>query len=145
MAQASTQRQEYWRPANPDLALLMAPDPAESLCWNCGKEYSPAARFCEVCGSRRDPRPQPAATAQAAAKHVHKANVEFFPRHESVPVISLVCFVLGVACFVGAGLMSFIYRTDTLLDWEAVQIWRIQWLLSALAAFLAGVLLKRDR
>jgi hypothetical protein len=44
---------------------------------------------------------------------------------------------------VGAALLGVIYRTDTLLDWQAVQIWRVEWLLAALAALLAGLLLKK--
>jgi hypothetical protein len=30
-------------------------------------------------------------------------------------------------------------------DFEAIQLWRIQWLMSACAAFLAGILLKNRK
>jgi hypothetical protein len=30
------------------------------------------------------------------------------------------------------------------LDWQAVQLWRIEWLLGATASFLAGILLKKS-
>jgi hypothetical protein len=36
-----------------------------------------------------------------------------------------------------------IYKTGTLADWQAMQIWRIEWLLGASAALLAAILLKR--
>ena len=39
----------------------------------------------------------------------------------------------------GTGL---VYTAATVLDWQAVQIWRIEWLLAAIAAFLAGILLR---
>jgi hypothetical protein len=29
------------------------------------------------------------------------------------------------------------------LDWQAIQLWRIEWLLGAAAAFVAGCLLKK--
>jgi hypothetical protein len=35
------------------------------------------------------------------------------------------------------------YTAATVLDWQAVQIWRIEWLLASAAAFLAGILLKK--
>jgi hypothetical protein len=31
----------------------------------------------------------------------------------------------------------------TAVDWQAIQLWRIEWLLGAVAAFIAGALLKR--
>jgi len=30
-----------------------------------------------------------------------------------------------------------------MIDWQAVQLWRIEWLLGAVAAFVAGCLLKK--
>jgi hypothetical protein len=35
------------------------------------------------------------------------------------------------------------FTAGTVLDWQAVQIWRVEWLLGAAAAFLAGILLKK--
>lgn len=61
--------------------------------------------------------------------------------HLSVP--SLVFFLMGLACMVGALLTGFVYRPSTVVDWQAVQAWRIEWLLAATAAMLAGILLKR--
>jgi zinc-ribbon domain len=143
MAQASIRVPEYWRPANPDVARLLEPRPVEASCWNCGIEYSPGAQFCHVCGSRREPGSHPSALPHQPAGYT--------PKHASLPVVShlhltwsaLICFLLGVGCTIGAGLMGAIYRTETLLDWQAVQIWRIEWLLAALAALLGGVLLQK--
>jgi hypothetical protein len=36
-----------------------------------------------------------------------------------------------------------IYKAQTMVDWQAIQTWRIEWLLGATAALLAGILLKR--
>lgn len=136
MAQTSTRSQEYWRPANPNVARLIDPHPAETLCWNCGSECSSAARFCPMCGSSREPgSPQ-------TVSELRKADAGLASRLP-MSLASMLCFLLGVGCAIGAGLMGVIYRTDTLVDWQAVQVWRIEWLLAALAALLAGVLLKK--
>jgi len=39
--------------------------------------------------------------------------------------------------------VGFIYSANTLVDWQAVQTWRIEWMLAAIVAFVAGILLKR--
>ena len=50
-----------------------------------------------------------------------------------------------MTCMVAALLTGILYKTDTLVDWQAVQLWRIEWLLASSAALLAGILLKRRR
>ena len=55
---------------------------------------------------------------------------------------SMIAFVLGVICALAAIGTGLIYTTSTVLDWQAVQVWRIEWLLAAIVAFLAGILLK---
>ena len=39
--------------------------------------------------------------------------------------------------------MGAIYSVQTLADFQAIQSWRMQWLLAALVAFVAGILLKQ--
>ena len=39
---------------------------------------------------------------------------------------SLIAFVLGVACVGCAVATGLMYTATTLLDWQAVQIWRIE-------------------
>ncbi len=56
---------------------------------------------------------------------------------------SLIAFIVGVICAGAAIATGMLYTATTVLDWQAVQIWRIEWLLGAAAAFLAGILLKR--
>ena len=40
-------------------------------------------------------------------------------------------------------LVGFIFSANTVLDWQAVQMWRIEWLLAAVACFVAGILLRQ--
>ncbi len=44
---------------------------------------------------------------------------------------------------VGALAVSVFFSGQTALDWQAIQLWRIEWLLAAVAAFVAGCLLKK--
>jgi multisubunit Na+/H+ antiporter MnhB subunit len=56
----------------------------------------------------------------------------------------MVAFLAGITCALAAMLVGFVFSANTVLDWQAVQVWRIEWLLGAAAAFLAGILLKRS-
>ena len=55
---------------------------------------------------------------------------------------SLVAFVIGLACVTGALLVGFL-TAKTLVDWQAIQYYRAEWLLGATASFVAGILLKK--
>jgi hypothetical protein len=35
------------------------------------------------------------------------------------------------------------FSARTTLDWQAIQLWRIEWLVAAVAAFVAGCLFKK--
>ena len=55
----------------------------------------------------------------------------------------LVAFFLGLACAAAALLAGIFSNPQTVLDWQVVQSWRIEWLLASVASFVAGLLLKR--
>ena len=71
--------------------------------------------------------------------------IETIRRKLELSLGSLVFLILGLACMTGAVVTSLIYKRETLVDWQAVQVWRIEWLLGAAAALLAGILLKKSR
>jgi uncharacterized membrane protein len=56
---------------------------------------------------------------------------------------SLIAFVIGVACVAGALLVGLL-NAKTLVDWQAIQFYRAEWLLGATASFVAGILLKKS-
>jgi cytosine/uracil/thiamine/allantoin permease len=56
---------------------------------------------------------------------------------------AVIAFLVGLLCAVGALAVSVFFSVRTVLDWQAIQLWRIEWLLAAVAAFLAGCLLKK--
>ena len=55
---------------------------------------------------------------------------------------ALIAFVAGMACTAGALLVG-LFTAKTLVDWQAIQIYRAEWLLAATAAFVLGILLKK--
>jgi hypothetical protein len=54
-----------------------------------------------------------------------------------------VAFLVGLLCVSGALAVSLFFTARTALDWQAIQLWRIEWLIAAVAAFVAGCLLKK--
>ncbi len=55
---------------------------------------------------------------------------------------SLIAFVMGLACIAGALLVGLL-TAKTLVDWQAIQFYRAEWLLASTASFVAGILLKK--
>jgi len=106
-------------------------------CTRCGTEYVAGSRFCHVCGAERAP--------QAAARHFQWArflNILRLQERLGLPLASVIALSVGILCTLAAIGTGLLYTAATVLDWQAVQIWRIEWLLAAIAAFLAGILLK---
>jgi hypothetical protein len=160
-------QQEFWRPPAPvegvAAASVAAPTMAET-CSHCGTEFLVGSRFCHACGGRR------AQLAIAGTGRVWSDGMTWlrgaaqdfsFPKvcappwlrylhfHEikrwvGLPTASLVAFMIGLGCIAGAICVSFIYKAQTFADWQAIQFWRIEWLLGATAAFVVGILLKRS-
>jgi hypothetical protein len=100
------------------------------------------AAFCHICGANR--HRANATPARNWAKHLEFVRAIDFAGIRNwldLPLPSLCAFVAGVLFLMvalGLGLMS--VRDPS--DFEAIQFWRIEWLIAACAAFLAGILLK---
>jgi hypothetical protein len=133
---------EYWRSPNPEVMRMVSTMPAPSSCWHCGADYATAAHFCHVCGSERETPFSSAAELDASAAAEEKTNLLDLL---GLTVSSLIFFLLGMACMVAALLTGILYKADTLVDWQAVQLWRTEWLLASSASLLAGILLKKRR
>jgi cytosine/uracil/thiamine/allantoin permease len=52
--------------------------------------------------------------------------------------------MIGLGCVAGMIGVSLFYKATNLAEFQAIQLWRIEWLLGATAAFLAGILLKKS-
>jgi hypothetical protein len=108
-------------------------------CGHCGAEFVMGAGFCHVCGNAR----QVEAALTSTQNWTRYVQFHQIKRFFGLSTASLMAFLLGLGCTLAALLVGFIFSANTVLDWQAVQIWRIEWLLSAVACFVAGILLRR--
>ncbi len=133
-------QQEYWRPPAPPARVAEAPigKRGQLTCEQCGTEFVMGSRFCHVCGGEREPL--------VGIGNSSWAEILDFTRIREalgLSIGSLIAFIAGIGCTIAAIVTGFMFSASTLLDWQAVQVWRIEWLLAAAAAFLAGILLKK--
>ena len=128
---------EFWRP--PAVAAEAVRTGLVEACDGCSTEFMVGSLFCHVCGASREARPS---TAGHWTLYLEFYNIK---RTLGLSTASLVAFVVGMACLVMAGIaVGMIYSVQTFNDFQAVQLYRMQWLLGAIAAFAAGVLLKKS-
>jgi hypothetical protein len=139
-------------------------------CANCGTEFMIGGRFCHTCGLRR-PAVAPASMEAAivaglwpqsivwlrscpglVAAAWHKISLpdwmQYLQFHKikrwiGLPTGALIAFMIGLGCVAGAIGVSLVYRASNLAEFQAIQMWRIEWLLAATASFVAGILLKK--
>lgn len=137
--------QEYWRPAQAPRNSMNSALAAESVCTTCGTEYALGARFCHVCGSEREHQMGMggAHASGFAATMGRILDFQNIRKASGLPTTSLILFVIGCACVLGALMTGVIYSASTILDWQAVQMWRIEWMLAAIVAFFMAIVLKK--
>ena len=129
--------QEFWQPPAQAQALQSAPAAVE-ICPRCNTDFVVGARFCHVCGAGREPQP-----GLSNARAARLLDVRALQEALGLNIGALIAFVVGVACVVAAIVTGLLYTATTITDWQAVQVWRIEWLLAATVAFVAGILLNR--
>ena len=145
-----------------------APGLAE-ICARCGSEFMIGAGFCHACGVSR-PVVNSGALADASAfsdiwtskvaglhsalaripwrtfslpDWLHYLHFHEIKRWIGLPTASLVAFLFGLGCMGGVLGVSLFYKASNLAEFQAIQMWRIEWLLGATASFVAGILLKK--
>ena len=143
---------------------------ATEACAECGSEFMIGARFCHTCGLRRPKQAEATSDAAVVAslwtrsiawlrmgaasvsaswrKISFPAWLQYLHFHEiqrwvGLPTAALVAFLIGLGCVAGAIGVSLFYRASNLAEFQAIQMWRIEWLLAATASFVAGILLKK--
>jgi hypothetical protein len=116
---------------------------AVDACAGCGTEFVVSAKFCYACGVPRPGTPAAQRWTRYLEFHTIKAGALAVRRALGLRTASLVCFSIGVFCVLSAILVGFVAPTDTLAEFQAVQMWRLEWLVGALTIFSAGILLKR--
>lgn len=142
-------------------------------CEGCGTEFMIAARFCHACGLRRreltpvvarDTKAEFIASlwARSAVRlrngltwaadtwheipfpnWLHYLHFHEIKRWVGLPTAALIAFMVGMGCIAGVIGVSLFYKASNLAEFQAIQMWRIEWLLAATASFVAGILLKK--
>ena len=127
--------QEFWHaPARRPGPLQASGVGLVSACPECGTEFVPGAAFCHSCGESRH--------VSFAASWISRFEISSLQGMFGLSLAPLVAFFLGLACAMAALLAGIFSNPQTILDWQVVQSWRIEWLLAAVASFVAGILLK---
>jgi hypothetical protein len=135
MAEAANQVQhEFWRAPMPAAVAV----PERSSTCRCGTEFIVSSLYCHACGAAR-PDPSSVRTLEVPGL----AELISLGERLGLTTPALVAFLVGIFCVVGAMAVSVFFSARTVLDWQAIQLWRIEWLLGAVAAFVAGRLLKK--
>jgi hypothetical protein len=132
---------EFWRP--PISHSAQAEKAASGVCQGCGSEFIVGARYCHVCGGQRA-SVVPAGSLNRFEDKVTRCLLGVVDDVKGLRPGALVAFVVGFICLLGAIFTGLIFTAATVLDWQAVQVWRIEWLLASVAAFVAGILLKKN-
>jgi hypothetical protein len=140
-------------------------------CGGCGSEFLIGAKFCHACGLQRtvavvvstEPidavssswargmawvRETGSLVADAWDRVPFPSWLRYLHFHEiqrwvGLPTASLLAFIVGLGCVTGAIGVSLFYKASNLGEFQAIQLWRIEWLLGATASFVAGILLKK--
>ena len=132
-------RQEFWKPVASPRAEHETTQVREQTCASCGTDYVLGSRFCHVCGADRQVNLSDTAI-DADGSSIFTTSIREAMGQNTA---SMVTFILGVACVIAAIFTGFVFTANNLLDWQAIQIWRTEWLLAAVALFVAGLLLKK--
>ncbi len=128
--------QEFWhsplagrpRPATATLGLSPA-------CSECDAEFIPGAAYCHTCGATR--------VLSLSEGWISRFEISNLQLVLGLSRPSLVAFFLGLAFALAALLSGVFSNPQTVMDWQVVQAWRVEWLLASVAAFVSGILLKR--
>jgi hypothetical protein len=132
---------DFWRPP----AAPSEPAPAMvEVCDICETEFMVGARFCHVCGRVRE---REIATLEGQSWTRHLAFLRVLEFHNvkhwlGLPLASLIAFLIGLGCVLAAVAVGIIYSVQNFADFQAIQLWRMEWLLAAVASFVAAILLR---
>jgi len=127
---------EFWRPP---AAEIVATQVRTQTCEECRTEFIVGSRYCHRCGASR-----PQHDVDRAAEIPGWSELIALGARLGLSTPSLIAFLFGALCLVGAVAVGILFTARTALDWQAIQLWRIEWLLGAIAGFVAGTLLKKS-
>src|SRR5689334_14272749 len=119
---------EFWRPP---VAQESGAAPAMvDACYNCGAEFMVGGRFCHLCGCKRQMQADHAqSTWVRFPQFVRSLEFQNVKQWFGLPTASLIAFLLGLGCLLGVLAVGLIYTAQNFNEFQAIQLWRVQWLL----------------
>jgi hypothetical protein len=126
---------EFWTPA---AAQIVATQVRSQTCEECQTEFIVGSRYCHCCGASRPHLPVERVVEIPGLRELTSLRIRL-----GLTTPSLIAFLFGAFCLVGAVAVGILFTARTSLDWQAIQLWRIEWLLASIAGFVAGTLLKK--
>jgi hypothetical protein len=146
MAEVADQAQhDFWRPPMPMSMPVSeavvhggSSDERSATCHRCATEFIVSSLYCHACGATR-----PGLNAAHPLEIPGFAELVSLGERLGLTTPAVIAFLVGALCVVGALVVSVFFSVRTALDWQAIQLWRVEWLLGAIASFVAGCLLKK--
>jgi ribosomal protein L37E len=132
---------EFWRPPVKAGSSANTSHELAQACEQCGTEFIVSSHYCHSCGAVRLDRNATSAWLELPGL----AELAALAARVGLTTGALVAFLLGTLCVIVALTLGVMFSVKTPIDWQAIQLWRIQWLLGAIAAFIAGVVLKKSK
>lgn len=127
---------EFWQP--PPSEIVVTQERSET-CPECHTEFIVDSRFCHCCGASR-----PHALETRTIEIPGLTELADLGKRLGLTMPALLAFLFGAFCLLGAVAVGVLFTARTSLDWQAIQLWRIEWLLGSIAGFAAGLLLKKS-
>jgi uncharacterized protein (DUF983 family) len=150
---------EFWKPATPRESGTTS-GTLRPYCPSCGAQFVTDSLYCHVCGMDRQAADdtergfrvpaQVGLASRAVSRLVSHSIARLGSRLALLRDVlgqtnaSLASLLAGGFCLLAALFTGLFFNATTLLDWQAVQVWRIEWLLAAIALMIAAVLLKKQ-
>jgi hypothetical protein len=102
------------------------------------------AKFCHCCGARRGLFDSGTKSWLGSLGFLKVLELHTLKGRLGLSVASLIAFFAGLGCILAAIAVGLVYSAEHVEDFEAIHLWRIEWLLAAIVAFVAGILLKKS-
>jgi hypothetical protein len=134
------ERQEFWKPIVPRPEGTQEQLETRNTCPKCGAEAVLVGQYCHICGLERETDFAPSAHGLASWFDIAAVR-----EATGLGTAALIAFVLGSGCVIAAAVVGFAFTASTVLEWQAIQLWRIEWLLAGIALYGAGILLKKHK
>ena len=136
-------QQDFWIRPTIRAMPATATSTGESLksCVHCSTEFMAGSRFCYLCGAKRELDATPKTWVRQHS-FSQLMGIRYLRQSLGLSIPSLCAFLAGIGCLIEAVRAGVVFRVENLVGFQALQFFRIEWLLGSIAAFVAGIVVK---